>query len=224
MPVLVFDMGGTLMEYKGMPHSWADYYVRGFEKIAEDFECKVTPGQIERSAEIMKEFNPRIQYREIEYEPEYIFGEALKGWNTSLCLKDAVLSFFGGLALEAEIYLDTIPVLAQLRERGDTICVLTDLPSAMPDELFRKDIANVLPYIDFYVSSQTCGYRKPNKNGLMKIAEQYKIAVDKLLYIGDEEKDRKTAENAGCRFIRIDRTGKEGLADITNLDDLFLYL
>ena len=24
--VIVFDLGGTLMEYEGMPHSWNSYY------------------------------------------------------------------------------------------------------------------------------------------------------------------------------------------------------
>lgn len=33
--VFVFDLGGTLMEYKGMPASWIDYYEQGFKELNE---------------------------------------------------------------------------------------------------------------------------------------------------------------------------------------------
>lgn len=32
---IVFDLGGTLMEYTGMPQNWSDYYYNGFEKLNE---------------------------------------------------------------------------------------------------------------------------------------------------------------------------------------------
>ena len=34
---IVFDLGGTLMEYEGMPLDWSDYYCQGFKKINENF-------------------------------------------------------------------------------------------------------------------------------------------------------------------------------------------
>lgn len=40
--VLVFDLGGTLMEYKGMPDSWIDYYKQGFETINSYYHCGVS--------------------------------------------------------------------------------------------------------------------------------------------------------------------------------------
>lgn len=33
MKVIVFDLGGTLMQYVGMPHSWVEFYQQGFEAI-----------------------------------------------------------------------------------------------------------------------------------------------------------------------------------------------
>lgn len=30
MKIIVFDLGGTLMEYRGMPLNWSDYYEKGF--------------------------------------------------------------------------------------------------------------------------------------------------------------------------------------------------
>lgn len=35
MRAIVFDLGGTLMQYAGMPHSWVDFYRQGFESVAD---------------------------------------------------------------------------------------------------------------------------------------------------------------------------------------------
>ena len=53
-------------------------------------------------------------------------------------------------------------MLQKLKEKGYTMAALTDLPSAMPDEIFRRDISELLGYFDYYVSSTVAGYRKPN--------------------------------------------------------------
>lgn len=56
--------------------------------------------------------------------------------------------------------------------------------------------------------------------GLQKIADQYRVPVSSLIFAGDEEKDRKTAENAGCRFVWIDRKdsmGQRGLEQVLRI-------
>lgn len=220
--ILVFDLGGTLMEYRGMPLSWTGYYKQGFEVINQYYHCGVPVSCIEKSVEILKLLNPRVCYREEEYTPEYIFAKALAHWDKSLPIQDCAYKFFEGLKLEAAIYPDTMPMLEALRGQGYGIAALTDLPAAMPDELFKKDIAQLLPYLDFYVSSSSCGFRKPNSKGLQMISEHYKVPITELIFIGDEEKDRKTAQNARCRFVQIDR-GKWG-GDICDLRELAKWL
>lgn len=216
--ILVFDLGGTLMEYRGMPLSWTDYYKQGFEAINQYYHCDVPVSCIEESVEILKLLNSGVCYREEEYTPEYIFAKALAHWDKALPIQDCAHKFYEGLKLEAAIYPDTIPALEALRSQGYGIAALTDLPTAMPDELFKKDIVQLLPYLDFYVSSLSCGFRKPNSKGLQMISEHYKVPTAELIFIGDEEKDRKTAENAGCHFVRIDRRKCGG--DIHDLREL----
>lgn len=207
------------MEYVGMPVSWVDYYRQGFEELNRYYQCGVSAACIDRSIEILKSFNARIFYREVEYTPEYIFGKVLEHWPERLPIHECLYKFFEGLELTAMIYPDTIPALKALRKKGYQIATLTDLPTAMPDELFKKDIAPLLPYFDLYVSSLSCGFRKPNSKGLELIAEHYEIPVNELIFIGDEEKDRKTACNAGCPFVRIDRK-QEGTGDICDLTEI----
>lgn len=220
MSVIVFDLGGTLMEYVGMPHSWADYYEQGFANINDKFRLNKTAADIARSVELLKTFNPRVQYREEEYSPEYIFSRVLEHWRTDIDVTDCVYAFYEGLRLNAVIYPDTLPVLRELKTRKHRIAALTDLPTAMPDELFKKDIAELLEYIDLYVSSSSCGFRKPNCTGLRLIAEHFDVPITELIFVGDEEKDRKTSENACCKFIRIDRKSGDGIRDLYELLDM----
>lgn len=109
------------------------------------------------------------------------------------------------MRLTPEIYPDSIPTLRRLRDAGHKTAILTDLPSGMPDALFRADIAPLLPHIDLYVSSGTCGFRKPNPAGLQRIADYFSVDPHALIFIGDEDKDRQTAARIGCRFLRANR-------------------
>lgn len=207
------------MEYVGMPYSWVDFYYKGFTSIIQEFNLNLSQEVVEKSVQMLKEFNPRINYREIEYSAEYIFTKVLEPWHIDIAIQSCIEIFWSGLQLKAELYPETTNILHTLKERGYAIAALTDLPSAMPDEIFKQDISELLGYFDYYVSSSVSRYRKPNCRGLQMIAEKFGTPIEKLIFIGDEEKDRKTAYNANCKFIWIQRTGKEP-DSINNLCDL----
>lgn len=209
MKIIVFDLGGTLMEYRGMPLNWSDYYEKGFRRIAERFSVAVTAEQLGKSSAVMRVWNPRICPRDEEVDPRLIFEQGLSGWERPIPVEEAIEAFFDGLELRAEIYPDVLPALRKLHVAGWTIAALTDLPTAMPDELFKRHIQELLPYFDCYVSSQSCGFRKPNPAGLYRIAGKYGVPARELIFVGDEDKDERTARNASCRFVRITRRDRE---------------
>ena len=219
MKVIVFDLGGTLMQYVGMPHSWVAFYRQGFEAICRKFGCQVSEEQIEQSIQCLTEMNPRVNPREEEYLPEAMFEEALSYWPEKLPPAECVKVFWDGLELKAELYPDTLPVLQKIREKGYKIAALTDLPSGFPDERFKQDIAELMEYFDYYVSSAVSGVRKPNPGGLQMIADTFGVPVTELVLVGDEEKDAKTAERADCRFVRIDGRGdsRESIHDLEKI-------
>ena len=210
MNLIVFDLGGTLMEYKGMPLSWVDYYEPAFVLLNRKLNYPVTDGAIRTSVEMLKSFNPRVNYREVEYKAEDIFSKVLSGWGISDNISFCVDAFWSGLKLKAEIYPDAVGTIQFLQNKGYIVAALTDLPNGMPDRVFTKDIK---------MSSETVGYRKPNPAGLVKVAQKYSCEVEDVIFVGDEEKDRQTAENAGCRFIKISRN-KTGSYDIADLSEL----
>lgn len=181
MKVLVFDLGGTLMEYEGMPYSWVEYYEKAFEKVNDEFDLNLSKEDIQKSCEVLKSKNARVVYREVEYSPEVIFTAVTEHWRKKADINAVINSFYRGHELKPIIYDDTIDSLERLIKKGVKIAALTDLPTAMPDEIFRKDIADLLKYFDLYVSSLTCGFRKPSKNGLLYIANHFNIDVQDLV-------------------------------------------
>lgn len=218
--VIVFDLGGTLMEYVGMPYSWVGYYKTGFEAVAKKQGIDVSDEDIEKSADILKGFNPRVNYREKEYSPEDIITKALDHWQANLSPDECIEDFFEGLHLKGLIYPDSLLTLSKLMKAGYKTATMTDLPTAMSEKIFLNTAGELAGYVNLYVSSLSCGFRKPNPRGLELIAEHFGVPAAELIFVGDEEKDRLTAENAGCRFIRINRKErKEGC--IFTLDEIF---
>ena len=52
--VIVFDLGGTLMEYSGMPLNWSEYYFKGFKTVSENHNLFLSDNEIQISSEILK--------------------------------------------------------------------------------------------------------------------------------------------------------------------------
>ena len=145
--LFVFDLGGTLMEYKGMHLSWTGYYKGAFEYV-----------------------------------------------NTKL-----------GLGLSEQLIADSIPTLAALKKAGFKIAAMTDVATGMPDLMHKNYVTPLLPYFDLYVSSLSCGYKKPNPKGLRDISEQLGIEPENMVMIGDTNRDVNVAKNIGCRSILTNR-------------------
>lgn len=200
MMVVVFDLGGTLMEFKGMPPVWIDYYKTGFENVNKALGLNLTEEEINHSVEIMTSYNPRVNYREIEVTPEEIFTSVISKWSVDVNVNDVINAFFEGINANAIIYDYAFDMINDFKSKGYKVACLTDLPNGMPDYVFKKPIQDLINELDLYVSSQSCGYRKPNKFGLEFIAEHFDINVKDLLFIGDEEKDKQAAQNAECKF------------------------
>ena len=87
---------------------------------------------------------------------------------------------------------------------------------------------DVMPYFDEYVSSVNCGYRKPSPVGLERIAERFGADKSEMIFVGDEEKDIKTADRFGCKSVLIDRKHSGNnfgqTHTITKLTELFPIL
>ncbi len=205
MKAIVFDIGGTLMEYKGMPLSWLNYYKTAFEFVRNELDLDITNDDIDKSFEVMKSYNPRINPREYDVSPEVIFSEATAHWKEEFSIADVIDRFYASMNLTPYIYPETIDFLDRLKAKEYKMAALTDVAIGMPDELHKSYFPELLTYFDMYVSSVSCGHRKPNPKGLQDIAEKFVVTADEMIMIGDEKKDIKTAKRFGCKAVLIDR-------------------
>lgn len=209
MKVIIFDLGCTLMKYKGIPDCWVDYYQTAFNHIKEKFNIILIDRDIKYSCEKLTQLNARINYRENEYTPEFVFNEATSHWKNNIPVETIIFEFFRGIKLVPMIYNDTLPCLDDLKRKGYKLSVLTDLPTGMPDYIMKRDFPQILEKIDLYVSSVSCGFRKPNKFGIEYIAKYFNVKSDDMIFIGDEQKDIKAAKNAECHSVLINRSKED---------------
>ncbi len=205
MRCIVFDIGGTLMEYKGMPYVWLDFYESAFKQVREKLNLEVSDEELKKSVETLRGYNPKVKYRENDYTPEEIFGDALRDWKCGYTLSEVIDAFYSSMKLTPYIYPESIGVLKKLKEEGMKIAALTDVATGMPDEMHKSYFPELLPWFDMYVSSITCKMRKPNPKGLEIISEKLNIPKSDMAFIGDEKKDIQTAKRFGCVSILIDR-------------------
>lgn len=202
--VVVFDIGGTLMEFKGMPLNWSEYYYEAFKKVSDTFQLNISDSQLSASAKIMKKYNPRINNRDYEISPEIIFENSLREWNCKINLDEIIDAFFSSMPLEMVLFEHSLSAIRTLRKQGVLVVLLTDLPCGFPDRLFKNMIASLFNEVDIYISSQSSGYRKPNTIPLEKIAVEYGFLHKDFLIVGDELKDFLTAKNFNCDFTYIE--------------------
>ena len=80
---------------------------------------------------------------------------------------------------------------------------MTDVATGMPDLMHKNYVTPLLPYFDLYVSSLSCGYKKPNPKGLKDISEHFGIAPDNMVMIGDTSRD-DNIEKQKCRGMKDD--------------------
>ncbi|MCC8074243.1 MAG: HAD-IA family hydrolase [Clostridiales bacterium] len=203
--LIVFDIGETLMEYKNMPNVWIDFYLDAFINVRQKLNLNLSDKDISLSVEKLKFYNPRVNYRETDYPSETIFNDVTAHWKCRFTVSDVIGAFFSSIKLTPYIYPETIEVLEKLKSENIKIAVLTDVPTGMPDELHKSYFKELLKYFDMYVSSVSCGYRKPNPKGLQDIAGYFSISADNMIFVGDEEKDIQTAKRFGCASVLIDR-------------------
>ena len=206
--VVVFDLGETLMEYKGMHLSWDGYYQPAFEYVNQKLGLNLPNQQIQTSVQILKNYNPRIKMREKEIPAQKIFTDAVSAWNydaASISLETIIHTFFESLKFEPVIYEDSIPALKKIRAANLKTAIMTDVASAMPDSLHKAYVEPLLPYFDLYVSSVTCGWRKPNPKGLSDIAAFFNSTPAQMIMIGDNQRDIQAAKNFGCTSVLMFR-------------------
>ena len=129
------------------------------------------------------------------------FGRMIKeliiqNWaNVMVLLAFAVL-------LKTTVFLDKITIL-RLYALILGLFIFSQIVFA---EFALADINEIKDYIQYPVTSNDVGLRKPNTKGLLFLSEKMNIPLSQMVMVGDEEKDIICANNAGVYSVLINRS------------------
>ena len=106
-----------------------------------------------------------------------------------------------------------LETLTRLKEAGILRAISTNRTTSMP---FIMERFNLDPFFDMVVTALDVKNPKPHRESIDKIIDGLNLDRSKVVFVGDSEVDRQTAESAGVTFVAY--KNKEIRAD-TFIDD-----
>jgi len=100
---------------------------------------------------------------------------------------------------------DTIPALAELRGKGYSLGVISNLRRDMDHLSQRLGLAE---YLDFSINSEQAGAEKPHPGIFLTALERSSVSPEEALHVGDQYRsDVLGARAVGMHTVLIDRGG-----------------
>ena len=202
---VIFDIGQTLVHYKN-PLNWSKLYQPAFQYVADRCGYHFSEDQYRHVGDVLTKYNTRINPRVQEVSSTRIFTEIADGAGLSEKDIDQVKHhFFSYFRQDTSLYPEVEETLNTLVDKGVMTGTLSDVAYGMDNEYALEDIALISKYIDYPLTSNDVGFRKPSTKGLEMLAEKMQIEVSEMIFVGDEEKDIICANNAGAYSGLINR-------------------
>jgi putative hydrolase of the HAD superfamily len=213
-----FDLGDTLI-YSGHSLNWSNHYRDALEEGF--YSINKIPTDIDYSVciKILTKYNTRINPREVEISSEQIFNEIMETLKISLSEKKYFEDeFFRYFHQSNKLYNDTEKTLKEIRKCKLKTGILTDVPYGRAKGFLAEEIKPIRENIDVILSSVDIGFRKPNIIGYIELAKKLEVKTSEMVYVGNEEKDIRGANNAGIISVLINRT-----TDTLNYGEMYQY-
>ncbi len=204
---IVFDIGQTLVEYS-KPLNWSQLYKPAFESISVRCGYTFSDYHYQHAGEVLTKYNTRVNPRDYEVISNQIFAEIVSGMEIPMSdIEQVKFHFYSYFRQDSSAFPEVEKTLRKLSEKGILLGTLSDVAYGMDNEYALEDIASIIKYIDYPLTSNDVGYRKPCAEGLKILSEKMKISTQEMAFVGDEEKDILCAANAGVYSILINRDG-----------------
>lgn len=203
---IVFDIGETLVRYN-IPLNWSLLSKPALECVAKHCDMVLSDEDIKSAQIVLNKYNTRLNPREYEVSSDDIFSEIIKCWNISENYIDIVKEgYYSYFRRDAKVFDDVPDILSALKRLGIKTATLSDVAYGMDNVYALEDISEVISLIDFPLTSNDVGYRKPNPTGLLMLSNMLGVNPQEIIFVGDEEKDMTCAANAGVCGVLINRT------------------
>lgn len=234
---IIFDMGGTLLEFENVP--WDDLYpasLRSLMRFLKQINRPVPSYDaiIERFFVLLERRRARGRVEMREYHITPLVRELLQPFALRLDGPEsaaAVDAYYAPIRKHLTVYPEAIRVLNALQESGYMLGLLSNTPFRAKDHLADLDRYGLKHYFRETVFTSTLKYRKPHPEPFRIACRRLGITPRRALYIGDRQyEDVQGPQRIGMTACLIRRNGKPyepGLtssAEINSLDELIPLL
>jgi putative hydrolase of the HAD superfamily len=204
--LFVFDLGETLINYKGVSLNWSTFYNDALRLASKACNITYNENTLAEARQILLEYNTRINPRIEEVSADVIFSKIISLFKIpGTSLKLFIEKFFEYFQREAEPENTALELLLYLKQNNINTAVLTDVPYGMPKYLVEKDLGVLKQYIDLLVTSVDIGFRKPSPQGLEFILNHFGVKSGETIFVGNEKKDIETAKEMDVYSVLLNR-------------------
>jgi FMN phosphatase YigB (HAD superfamily) len=231
---IIFDLGSTLIEYENIP--WEFMNITGLQAgyaYLEETGMSLPDSAIfkDRYIAVREKYRMNSKATLREWLITDAVSELLQSFNLDGG-RDYAQGFFNAyyqpVARQLTIFADTINVLAELKNRGIKIGLVSN--TIFPESYHQTELIHfdIRKYLDFTVFSSSFGYRKPHPSIYERAVDLIGIEKKHLLFVGDRyEEDYLGPMAFGIRSALKIRAGREypvpfptDTAAIENLSEL----
>lgn len=227
---IIFDMGGTLLEFENVP--WDALYPSSVHSLHRWLERqkKNVPSYddfLERFLVLLERRRARIRAEMREYHITPLVRELLATFSIKLHASDlsrAVDAYYAPIRRQVSVFPESLPTLEKLNELGYTIGLLSNTPFRVQDH--REELAQhgLWQYFDATLFTSTVKYRKPHPDPFKQICRRLGVPPKRSLYIGDRQLEDVQGPQAvgmtACLIRRSYRKYQEGMTQSAEIDSL----
>lgn len=211
---VLFDLGGTLVEYFGREEFPA--ILR--EAIGEVESCLRARGLLRSVPEATWEAaqgenreSSDARVRPLADRLARIFQ--LSGTDLDEELSTALCrAFLRPIFARGHLYEDAVPTLVELRQRGIRTAIVSNTTWGSPGSLWRKEVARhgLLHCVDQVVFCTDVGWRKPDPRIFHHALQRLRARPEDCLFVGDDPRwDLVGPRGMGMEAVLIARPGRQ---------------
>lgn len=205
--MISLDVGGTLLDLAEPEVAYAEILERhGYPSTQEDIRSWIRTSQVESGGEGISLTSDFTISGELERtRRNELISIFLREAGVKKNLEDCREEIWQSWLREPvfRLFPETISVLAQLKEQGFVLGVISNWEPRLSQLCENLGIAT---YFDFFVVSEVEGYAKPSVRFFERALEKAGVDPREVIHVGDElKKDIEPAEKVGMRTVLIQR-------------------
>jgi len=212
---VLFDLGGTLLEY-GLEGRWRQFLPARLEELYPLVERRAGPLRLsppEFAAQVAAVVSGnRTGYRQAHgrswhFADRLRHGLSAAGVAAGSPLADELTeAFYQPISACSRLYPDTLPALEALRAAGQRLAIITNSRWDAPGRLVRSDLAGIASYFPVLACSGDELWCKPSGDLVLAAARALGVPPAQCLVVGDRlDRDVAAAAAAGMPSLWINR-------------------